>query len=292
MEYRSFLDTNEDVGIIGLGVEHLKKCTEEIVCSVALAGFNRGINYVDLVWSLPNIVSGISDAIKTTKQRIYTAIHLGSGYKDQKYYRTRKPDECKSYYLEVLDALPSNIIPVINIHYVNKQIDWKKYSKPNGVLEAAVQLKEDGYGKFISVSTHSVELVSELADHPWVDSVMFQVNMANHTLSDRDEALKRCEDKGKRVVAMKPYAGGRLLNAGKSTKVAGYMRAGTGIEFNVPDTLSSHKCLSYSLDQNSVSCAVTGASNVEEIMDSLDYFRARDTSYVKELDFIIKQICA
>jgi predicted aldo/keto reductase-like oxidoreductase len=116
------------------------------------------------------------------------------------------------------------------------------------------------------------------------------ITIGYYGLAGRYEALKRCELNGKRVVAMKPYAGGRLLKAGKHTKVAGYMRAGQSIEFNVPDTLSSHKCLSYTLDQIGICCAVTGASKVDEINDSLDYFNSSDTEYKKELDEILLQI--
>ena len=290
MEYRRFLDSSEDVGVIGLGVEHLRESPSDVVCAVACAGFGRGVNYVDLVWSLPSIVMGVSAAIQTVSHRIYTAIHLGSGIRNAKYYRTRKPDECKKYFLEVLEKLPSNVIPIINIHYVNKLKDWRKYSRPGEVLDTAIELKEEGHGRYIAVSTHSVELLSELAEHPSVNSVMFQVNMANHTLAGRDEALKRCETHGKRVVAMKPYAGGRLLKTGMNTKVLGYMRAGKSIEFNVPGHLSSHKCLSYTLDQIGVCCAVSGASKVDEIEDSLDYFEASDTEYRRELDEILEQI--
>jgi len=208
MKYNRFLDVSEDVGVIGLGVEHLKKSSIDKVSTVIRAGLNSGVNYIDLVWSLPNVVDGVSDAIQTASHRVYTAIHLGSGHKNGKYLRTREPGECKKHYLEVLEKLPSNIIPIINIHYVNRLQDWRKYSKPGSVLDTAIELKEEGCGCFLAVSTHSVELLPVLADNPMVDSVMFQVNMANHTLVGRDEALAYCRLKGKPVVAMKPYAGG------------------------------------------------------------------------------------
>lgn len=290
MKYRDFLDKKEKVGVIGLGVEHLKNCSSSEILSITKTGLTRGINYVDLVWSLPSIIEGISSAIQSVDIRVYVAIHLGSGYRNGKYYRTRKPDECKKYYMEVLDKLPSDIIPIINIHYVNKAKDWEKYSKAGNILEAAIELKDNGYGEYIAVSTHSVDLLHELANHPDIDSVMFQVNMANHTLTGRDEALECCKLHGKPVIAMKPYAGSKLLNPGKKSRIAGYLRAGNSIEFTVPDTLSSFKCLSYTLDQPGVCCAVTGPSNIHEISDSLDYLLIRDTSYQKELDKILEQI--
>lgn len=289
MQYRAFLNKNEKVGIIGLGVEHLKNCSISEVFSITEAGLSRGINYIDLVWSLPKIIEGIVSAIKSVDHKIYAAIHLGSGQKNGKYYRTRKPDECKEFYLEVLNKLPSNIIPIINIHYVNKFDDWKKYSKPRNVLDAAIELKNNGYGKYIAVSTHSVDLLFELAKHPDIDSLMFQVNMANHNLVGRDIALEQCKLQSKPVVAMKPYAGGRLLNEGKKTKVTGYLRGGKTIELFIPHTMSSHKCLSYTLDQPGVCCAVTGPSNVHEITDSLDYLKVIGMSYSQELEKILEQ---
>ena len=290
MEYRAFLDNKEKVGVIGLGVEHLKNCSISEVLSVAETGLSRGINYIDLVWSLPNVIEGISSAIESVGHNVYAAIHLGSGHRSGRYYRSRKPDECKEFYLEVLDMLPSKVIPIINIHYVNKCNDWKKYSKPGNILDAAIELKENGYGRYISVSTHSLDLLYELAKHPDIDSVMFQVNMANHNLACRDEALEQCRFQGKPVVAMKPYAGSRLLSRGKKTKIAGYLRAGKTIELNIPETMSSHKCLSYTLNQPGVCSAVTRPSNIREIDDSLDYLTASDISYSQELEKILEQI--
>jgi len=83
---------------------------------------------------------------------------------------------------------------------------------------------------------------------------------------------------------------GRLLNAGKRTKVSGYLRAGKSIEFVVPDTLSSHKCLSYTLAQEGVCCVVTGPSTVDEVNDSLSYFDKGGSDYGKELSEILAQL--
>jgi predicted aldo/keto reductase-like oxidoreductase len=292
LHYHQFLDKDLKVSSLGIGVEHLKKLSSNEVFEIVKAGLNGGINYIDLVWSLPNVINGVIKALNSNDEPRYIAIHLGSGHKNGKYYRTRKPEECKQYYREIYEKLPEKSIPIINIHYINQLKDWNKNTKPGNILDAAIELKDEGHGAVIAVSTHSAEVVTEAALHPEINSVMFQVNMANHTLKNRDSALKSCLDNNTSIVAMKPYAGGRLLAAGKKTKVAGYMRAGKSVEFISPLTITSHKCLAYTLDQIGVCCALTGPACVEEISDSLKYFDIddKDKNYDQELSEIGLQI--
>jgi predicted aldo/keto reductase-like oxidoreductase len=189
LHYHQFLDKDLKVSSLGIGVEHLKKLSPNEVFEIVKAGINGGINYIDLVWSLPNVINGVIKALNSNDEPRYIAIHLGSGHKNGKYYRTRKPEECKQYYREIYEKLPEKSIPIINIHYINQLKDWNKNTKPGNILDAAIELKDEGHGAFIAVSTHSAEVVTEAALHPEINSVMFQVNMANHTLKTEIQLL-------------------------------------------------------------------------------------------------------
>jgi len=53
MEFRKLGRTGLDVGVIGLGTEHLNGQPRETVVSVIREAIERGVNYFDLVFFLP-----------------------------------------------------------------------------------------------------------------------------------------------------------------------------------------------------------------------------------------------
>ena len=288
--YRSFGSTGLNTSILGFGVEHLKQKSKDTVQEITETAINGGVNYIDLVWSLPNIVQGVASAIETTEMEIITAIHLGSAHRNGKYYRTRKPKECMEAYMEVHNSLPDNHVPIINLHYLSKMKDWIQQTKSGKLMDAAIQLRDMGYGKHIAVSTHDPLVVQQAAMHPEIDSIMYQINISNHNIPERNKALAACKNFNKGLVAMKPYAAGKLLTTGRKAKIAGYTRGGETIELHVPKTLTTMKLLKYVLNQPAVSCVVSGPSNIEEMKDNLRIFTISEINYQIELEDITNSI--
>jgi len=48
------------------------------------------------------------------------------------------------------------------------------------------------------------------------DILMYPINLAGDAMPGRKELLSACASRGMGLVAMKPYAGGKLLQKGKS----------------------------------------------------------------------------
>ncbi len=103
---------------------------------------------------------------------------------------------------------------------------------------------------------------------------MHQVSIANHMYEARNEALRRCNELGVGVVAMKPFAGGLLLKAGKKVKIPAYKSGWKTMVFKVPECATPTKLLSYTLSQRGVCTAVTGVSSLEELTRNLAYSSA------------------
>ena len=288
--FRPLGSTGINTSILGLGVEHLKKVSKEDVRDIMETAIQGVINYVDLVWSLPHIIQGVAEALETTDKQIITAIHLGSAHRNGVYHRTRKPKECKEAYMEVHNCLPDNHVPIINLHYLSKMKDWEQHTRPGKLLDTAIQLRDEGHGKFIAVSTHDPKVVQEAASHPEISSIMYQINISNHRDPDRNMALAACVENNKGFIAMKPYAAGTLLSSGRKVKIAGYKRGGKTIELQIPKTLTTMKLLQYILDQPAVSCVVSGPSNIEEMKDNLRIFTTHEIDYREELEEITNQI--
>ena len=284
MEYRPLGNTGLTVSTLGIGVEHLKWQSKEYIAEVVREAVSDGVNYFDLVWSLPQVIEGVSQGIGDNKE-IHLAVHLGSSYRDGRYVKARGTRKCEETFRETLQRLDEDSVSVINLHYIKDLGQWNEVIKPRGILDLAVRLRDEGLGKIVAISTHSLDVVKLAAEHPEISSVMFQVNMANHCLQGRDEALKLCRDRVMGVVAMKPYAGGNLLKANKKVKFPEYKTGGVRAELRIPGSMTNIKCLHYSLSQPGVSCAVSGPKTVQELQGTLRYFHSSEESrsYQSEL---------
>lgn len=285
MLYRSLGKSGIEVSRIGLGVEHLNglKCDE--IYSIIKTALANGINFFDMVWDLPEITLGISDAVK--EKDVKFQIHLGSGCIDGKYVCTRKRSECETHFNSALENLGQSSIDIVNLHYIKDLKVWKEIQK-NGLIDLALDIKDEGKAKAIGISTHSSDVVKLAVETGDIDVITYQINIANHGMPGRDEALEICNDYNVGVVAMKPFASGNLLKTGKTVRIASYQTGGRSQMFKIPSDCSPVKCLSYVLDQTSVSTTIVGFSDVMEISQAIKYF----TADKEELDYstILKKL--
>jgi predicted aldo/keto reductase-like oxidoreductase len=284
MEYRQLRKTIFMVSVIGIGVEHLRKVSVEDITRILRFALKEGINCIDLVWSFPNIIDGLREALDKESVKPIIAFHLGSCIKDGKYKRSRNPAECEKHLLNQFNSLNIESAPVLNIHYVANLKVWREINQ-KGILALVKKLKEQGLAEAISISTHEPDVIKSAAD-VGVDVIMHQVNAANHMNNARNEALLKCVKLGVGVVAMKPFAGGELLKAGRKVKIAKYKTGWKTITMKVHQDVTSTNLLSYTLDQPGVCTAVTGVSSYKELFENLSYLNASKNE--KEYDYIIK----
>jgi predicted aldo/keto reductase-like oxidoreductase len=273
MESRSLGKTGRKVSVIGLGFEHLKTKSEKEIEKIVSTALDAGINYFDLVWSLPHLLRGISSSLKKRREEVVLAVHFGSGHSNGKYKISRDPVECETMFMEALKDLGTDYADIANIHYIKDMKTWKQVKK-NGVINAAFSLKDRGLVRNIAVSTHNLEVVRLVVEEGLFDSVMYQINLANHCLPERDTVLDLCKSKGVGVVAMKPFAAGRLLRAGEVTMVQRWQSGGQYLKLMMPE-ITTTQCLSYSLAQPGVCVVVAGPSSLTELEGLIGFNNAK-----------------
>lgn len=288
MEYRHLGKTGLSVSVIGIGNEHLKKVSAEEITRIFTSALREGVNYFDLVWSFPNIIDGLDDALHKEHANAVLAFHLGSCISNGKYKRSRDPSECEEHLRLLLERLNLDCAPVLTIHYVPNLRIWRELSR-RGIISLAKKLKQEGLAKTLSVSTHDPEVVKSAAESGTVDCVMHQVNIANHVYAARTQALRVCSKLGVGVVAMKPFAGGELLKAGKKVTIPIYKTGWKMRTITVPQETTTTKLLNYTLDQPGVCTAVTGIASLKELTDNLNYINASNqdknyTTLIKNLE--------
>jgi len=275
MQYRELGRTSFKVSTIGVGVEYLKGVSASEASEVFTLALREGVNYFDLVWTYPNIVQGLKEALRATAKQPILAFHLGSCLKDGRYKRSRDPAECEFYLKELLNSLGLTSAPIVNIHYASN-LDALQELNRKGIVALAAKLKSEGLAKAIGLSTHEPEVIKLAAESGAVDCVTHQVNVANHFYAPRDEALRLCKALGVGVVAMKPLVGGELLKAGKKVKIATYKTGWKSMTVNVPENSNPHRLLNYALCQPGVCTAITGVSSAVELAENLHFFKATE----------------
>ena len=281
MEYRKFGNTGLDVSVIGLGTEYLHRQSRETVVSVIQRAIDCGVNYIDLVFNFSELIENIAVGIEGKREKVILTGHLGSGEKNGRYYKTRKVNECEEIFNNTLSKLNTDHIDVANLHFVKNQKEYDIVKAKGGVLDLALRLKEEGKARLVGISTHDTSVAIQAAESGKIDVIMIQVNMANNAMPGRNEMLATCAREEIGLVAMKIFAGGKLLQRNRTVNIAAYQTGGKSLKKKISPLITPVQCISYTLSQMGVCTVVPGAKNVNELNESLAYLNAND----EEKDF-------
>jgi predicted aldo/keto reductase-like oxidoreductase len=270
MDYRALGRTGLEVGVLAVGTEHLLRQPPETVAEVIGQAIERGVNYFDVVYAFPDYLDALGAAFEGRREGLLLAGHLGSTVKDGQYCRNRSPKACEAVLRDVLERLHTDHVDILHLHNFNSAKEWVTIARPGGVLDLAIRLRQEGRTRFLGISAHDVEVVRRAIESGHVDVVMFPVSLLAHAMPRLGALLDLCAREQIGVVAMKPYAGGRLLRERGMQRVPGYATGGESYKVRFPENITPAQCLGYTLAQVGVSTALTGPRTVEELASSLD----------------------
>lgn len=288
MNYRTLGNTGLKVGEIGMGCEGFSE--ENFSMAQQLFDFAEanGINYFDLYASNPEVRAAVGNALEGRRDKFIIQSHIGSIWHDGQYKRSRKLDEVRAGFDEMLRLLKTDHIDIGMIHYCDDLKDWNQIVK-GGTLEFARQLKADGKIKHIGMSSHNPQAALAAVESGAIEVLMFSVNPCydlmppsedveqlwapenyEHQLvnmdPDRQKLYETCQRLGVGITVMKCFGGGDLLDAQLSP-------AGAALTVN--------QCIHYALSRPAVCVVLAGAHSVEQLKQSLAYESASD----EEKDF-------
>ncbi len=280
MKFRILGRTGLKVSEIGLGTEYLFSQPKETVSSVISEAIKNGINYFDIVFNVSKYVENISATIETHRDDIILTCHLGSIDQDGKVRRSRNVKECEQTIINTIEKFGKGYIDIVNIQFV-KEKEYESILAPGGLLDLAKKLKEEGQAKFIGLSTHSISIGQKAVKSGNFDIIMNQVNIVNDSIPGRENFLKTCKKEGIGLVAIKPFAGGKLLQTNRTVYIAKYQSGGFNLKKKIPREITPIKCLNYTLSQTGVSTTIPGVKNTQELKENLAFLNASD----EEKDF-------
>ena len=289
MKYRTLGRTGLKVSEVSIGTEWLEKKSPELITSVICKAIESGVNYFDIIFNFEEHLTKVSKAIEGYRDKIILVHHLGSSEYKGKYKKNRSIKSCTKTFDKYLEIMKTDYVDIMHVHFVlGPQNFREKILKPNGPLDLVLKFKAEGKAKFIGISTHSLGVVEAAAKNGNFDVIMYQINLANNALPNRNEVLALCAQENIGVVAMKPYAGGILFRKNAKVNFGGYRTGGMGLEKKtIPEMITPAKCLHYILSQVGVSTTVPGVASIEELDATLAYCSA--TEEEKDYSLILKE---
>jgi len=252
METRTLGRTELEVGVIGLGTEHLIDSRENMDAVLDLA-VPAGVNYIDLVYNDPldahsDYWRAIGPAIRRHRERLVLCLHWGFVYHEP-------VDRCQHCFDQALGRLGNDYAEIAMLTMVDTESLWQNWAVHG--IERLDRYRREGRVSFIGLSNHNLAVARMAVESGLIDVLMFPVNLYLHPDDQEAAALMdTCAEHQVGVVAMKPYYGGVLLQ-----------REGS------PTGITPAQCLHYVLSQP-VATTVPGPRNADQMRQALSYLMA------------------
>lgn len=258
MEYRKLGKTNLQVSTIGFGTEYLEKKSSKRVMSVVHEAIDRGVNYFDLVFSFPEYRDNLGASFRGFRSKIIIAGHICCSEEEGNYLLTRDVNENRILFDDLLRRLHTDYVDIVIIQMVNEISAYEDIARPGGIYDLAKELKQQGKARFIGISGHKVPAVERAIRACDIDVLMFPINIVWDLVPGRKDIFDICISRDIGLVAMKPFAGGRIFQGG-------------GEEMVTPV-----QAINYVLSQKSVSTVVPGLKDVIELREALSFFESTE----------------
>lgn len=278
MEYRRLGNTELSVSAVALGCEGFIGKTEEETKTLMDFAIGKGINFIDIYSSNPELRACLGKALAGQRQQFIIQGHLCSTWENRQYLRTRDIDKTKTGFDEQLRLLQTDYLDIGMIHYVDDEKDFHRvFDGP--IMQLALHLKAEGKIHHIGMSSHNPQVAMLAVNSGIIDVLMFSINPcydlqpASENVEDlwadenyahklhnidpvREKLYEQCEQKGVGIDVMKVYGGGDLLSAANSP----FKRAMTPVQ-----------CMEYALTRPGVAAVMVGCRNREEVQMATDW---------------------
>jgi len=112
---------------------------------------------------------------------------------------------------ESFQRLGVDYIDLLQFHGVSKPEGFEAVTAPNGPLDAARRLRDEGRIGHIGVTSHNLDVALDLVRSDLFETLMFPFNFI--TREPAEELIPLCREHDVGFIAMKPMGGGLLENA-------------------------------------------------------------------------------
>jgi predicted aldo/keto reductase-like oxidoreductase len=209
METREFGKTGEKFPILSFGGQRIvdeHQCTEEEAIAIVNTAIDRGIRYFDTAWmySEGQAETRLGKVVKHRRPEMWLATKTWDATRDG----ARQQLETS------LKRLQTDYVDEWRLHNVWDYARLDEFTGKGGALEAAIQAREEGLVRHISISCHTdPQILVEALDRFSFDSALIAVSALDHfILSFAEEFLPVANARGVATIGMKVLGLGSLTH--------------------------------------------------------------------------------
>lgn len=276
MNYREFGKTGEKISALGFGCmrfpeyqrDEKKFVDQEKTDEMIACAYQKGVNYFDTAPSYCNSNSeaALGHAVKAFRNEILLstkcAIRPGIGVDGYRQSLERS-----------LSRLGTDHVDFYHFWGINRST-FDEVILPEGLLEAAARLKEEGLIRHISFSFHDEpSAIRHIVDTAEQRGIPLESLLCQYNLLDRsnEEMIRYVHEKGLGTVAMGPVGGGRLAApTDLYAKLTGK-----------PSIATYELAFKFCLGNPHLNCALSGMQNLEMVQKN-SIVASDDTAFSAE----------
>ena len=282
MQYRQLGKTGKNVGIIGLGCEHLDRKPYQQVKETIDAALEHDVNILDVFMPGKEIREHIAKALGNRREKVMIQGHIGASDVNQQYDISRDLPTVKKYFEDLL-RLFGGYIDFGMMFFIDTEENYHDVFE-TGFAEYVEHLKKQGDIKHIGFGSHNPETAIRAINTGLPEMLMFSVNPAfdmlpsteyvfDHFEGDfgvglfrgvdpkRAELYKLCEQKQIGMTVMKTFGAGKLISKEHTP-------------FEKPMTIP--QCINYALSRPAVACILPGCQTAAEVQNTMKYFETTE----------------
>lgn len=209
METRPFGSTGERFPILSFGGEQIvdeKGCSEAEAVRIVNTAIDRGIRYFDTAWEYygGQAEERLGLVVRDRRDEMWVATKVLATGRDEAWQQLE----------ESLSRLGTDHVDEWRLHNVWDYARLDAFTAPDGALSAAIDAREQGLVRHISISSHSdPAILLEALDRFPFDSALVALSVLDHfILSFAEEFLPAARQRGVGTVGMKVLGAGTLTH--------------------------------------------------------------------------------
>ena len=231
MRYTTLGKTGLKVSVVGLGGIPIQRTDVEGTRKVIDACIEQGINFIDTARGYTVSEEYLGQVLEGRRDKFVLATKT----------MVRDYEGMKREIETSLEKLRTDYIDLYQIHNIKSVEEFAVCFGENGAYRALLEAKEAGKIGHIGATAHGLDaferLITQYEDK--IETIMFPFNIVEE---QGLELMKQCTEKNIGVIAMKPMAGGNLVDAKLAIK--------------------------YVLANPDCTVAIPGMGNVEEVLQN------------------------
>ena len=190
--------TNIYVSRTSFGAIPIQRISEEESISILRKAYANGVNFFDTARFYGTSEYRIGKALGDVRKKVVIATKT----------MAKTGEDLKIELEKSLKELDTDYIDIYQFH--NPPF-FPQPNEPDGLYDAALEVKKEGKINHIGVSTHNLELAKEMVKSGLIETMQYPINSI--ATEEEIKLIELCKDYNVGFIAMKAMAGGLISNA-------------------------------------------------------------------------------